>query len=132
MTQCKFFINNIEIEYSDFLFNNPNIEIISTALSSGVLLITYKELIKKKSAIKGRTLFKDSPIFNKKEFKNSFPDWSKDKLAFYYDAVLTWSNEGNMKKDWVATVRTWANRDEKQGKIKFDIVKTGVIPNAIV
>ena len=67
-------------------------------------------------------LFSKSVIFEKIKFKEAFPDWSKEKLAYYYDAVLTWSNEGNKKKDWVATVRTWAARDEKQGKIKFNVV----------
>lgn len=70
----------------------------------------------------GKCLFKNSDIFKKTDFKNAFADWSKEKLAYYYDSVLTWSNEGNMKKDWVATVRTWASRDEKQGKIKFNVV----------
>lgn len=66
-----------------------------------------------------KILFKDSEIFDKNKFKAAFPEWQKDKLAYYYEQVLTWSNEGNKKIDWVATVRTWANRDEKQGKIKF-------------
>jgi hypothetical protein len=67
-------------------------------------------------------LFSKSVIFEKIKFKEAFPEWSKEKLAYYYDAVLTWSNEGNKKKDWIATVRTWAARDEKQGKIKFNVV----------
>jgi hypothetical protein len=67
-------------------------------------------------------LFTKDPLFEKKVFAAAFPEWSKEKLAYYYDATLTWSNEGNMKKDWKATVRTWALRDEKQGKIKFNVV----------
>jgi hypothetical protein len=66
-----------------------------------------------------KCLFKDSEIFDKNKFKAAFPEWQKDKLAYYYEQVLTWSNEGNKKIDWKATVKTWANRDEKQGKIKF-------------
>jgi hypothetical protein len=66
--------------------------------------------------------FTKDALYNKVNFKDAFPDWSKEKLAYYYEQVLTWSNEGNMKKDWKATVRTWALRDEKQGKIKFNVV----------
>ncbi len=65
-------------------------------------------------------LFSKNPLFDKMNFKAAFPDWSREKLAYYYDSVLTWSNEGNKKIDWKATVRTWASRDEKQGKIKFE------------
>lgn len=67
-----------------------------------------------------KILFTESNIFSKQNFKDAFPDWSKEKLAYYYETVLTWSNEGNKKIDWVATVRNWALRDEKQGKIKFN------------
>lgn len=66
-----------------------------------------------------KCLFKDSELFDKVKFKEAFPEWSREKLAYYYDSVLTWSNEGNKKIDWKATVRTWANRDEKEGKITF-------------
>lgn len=66
-----------------------------------------------------KCFFKDSEIFDKVKFKESFPEWQKDKLAYYYEQALTWSNEGNKKIDWKATVRTWANRDEKLGKLKF-------------
>ena len=78
-------------------------------------------LLKKESK---KISFKDSLIFDKIKFKDSFPEWSKEKLAYYYDSALTWSNEGNKKIDWIATVRTWASRDEKQGKIKFAITSS--------
>ena len=80
-----------------------------------------KDNNKDNNNINRKILFKDSEIFNGKKFKESYPEWSNEKLRFYYDSALTWSNEGNKKIDWVATVRTWANRDEKQGKIKFDL-----------
>lgn len=90
-------------------------------LSTNKQSTNYKaETSSAKSKLGKKILFKDSPIHNKKDFLGAFPDWSKEKLAYYYDAVLTWSNEGNKKVDWVATVRTWAKRDELQGKIKFD------------
>lgn len=73
---------------------------------------------KKKNKIESK-YFRDSELFDKVKFKEAFPEWSREKLAYYYDSVLTWSNEGNKKIDWKATVRTWANRDEKEGKITF-------------
>ena len=70
--------------------------------------------------------FKTDALFEKIKFKEAFPEWSKEKLAYYYDNALTWSNEGNMKKDWKATIRGWASRDEKLGKLKFDVKSTYV------
>lgn len=67
-----------------------------------------------------KILFNESKFFDKVNFKSAFPDWSREKLAYYYDSVLAWSNEGNRKIDWIATVKNWAARDEKQGKIKFN------------
>lgn len=70
--------------------------------------------------------FKTDALFEKIKFKEAFPEWSKEKLAYYYDNALTWSNEGNMKKDWKATIRGWASRDEKLGKLKFNVKSTYV------
>ena len=67
-----------------------------------------------------KILFINSPYYSKKLFAEQFPDWSREKLAYYYDAVLAWSNEGNKKIDWIATVKNWAKRDEKEGKITFN------------
>ena len=90
------------------------------------------ENVNKNSNI-SKCLFINDPLFIKENFKAAFPDWTKEKLAYYYDAILTWSNEGNKKIDWKATVRTWATRDEKQGKRKFNVVNhTSQLPNAIV
>ena len=80
---------------------------------------------KGKDILNKKVSFKDSLLFDKNEFKISFPDWTKEKLLYYYEQVLTWSNEGNKKLDWKATVRTWASRDEKEGKIKFNSNKIG-------
>lgn len=70
--------------------------------------------------INSKCFFKDSVYFDKNKFKEALSDWSKDKLAYYYESALTWSNEGNKKIDWIATVKTWANRDLKKGDIKFE------------
>lgn len=74
---------------------------------------------KEKKRINSKIFFNESEIFDKHKFKEVFNTWSNDKLLYYYDIVLTWSNEGNKKIDWVATVRNWASRDEKEGRLKF-------------
>lgn len=81
--------------------------------------VKVKDIIKKKINKGVAIYFKDSEFADKVKFKEKFPNWQKDKLAFYYDLALTWSNEGNKKIDWIAAVRTWAKRDELQGKLKF-------------
>ena len=66
------------------------------------------------------TLFKDSVYFDKVKFKKVMPeDWNKEKLLYYYESALAWSGEGKKKIDWVATIKTWARKDEKEGKLKF-------------
>lgn len=68
-----------------------------------------------------KIFFKESEIFDKHKFKQTFSEWSTEKLKYYYEVVLGWSNEGNKKIDWIATIKNWAAKDEKQGKIKFNI-----------
>lgn len=67
-----------------------------------------------------KIFFKDSNIFDIVKFRETFKDWNADKLNYYYNSLNAWSNEGNKKIDWVATARTWAMKDEREGKIKFD------------
>ena len=84
-----------------------------------------KDSVKEKKVIKSKKiLFKDSIYFDKRNFQNEFPSWNKLKLVYYYDSVLAWSNEGNKKIDWIATVKVWAARDEKEGKLKFEQPKS--------
>ena len=64
-------------------------------------------------------LFSDSPYIDKHKFKEVLKDWNTDKLKYYYEALITWSNEGNKKVDWIATAKQWASRDEREGKVKF-------------
>jgi hypothetical protein len=52
-----------------------------------------------KKQIPKKVFFKDSEFIKKELFRNALPDWSVEKLRYYYDALLTWSNEGN-KKVW--------------------------------
>jgi hypothetical protein len=76
-----------------------------------------------------KIFFKDSLIFDINKFKEQFENWNIEKIKYYHDALNTWSNEGNKKIDWVATARTWASRDEKAGKIKFDVKKPTISIN---
>jgi hypothetical protein len=71
-----------------------------------------------------QTLFKNSIYFDKAKFKEAFPEWSTEKLKHYYDSALDWSDsKGKLMKDWKATIRGWARKDEQEGKIKFDVKK---------
>ena len=39
---------------------------------------------------------------------------------YYYTAAMDWSDsKGEMRKDWLATIRTFARRDIEQGKLKL-------------
>jgi hypothetical protein len=64
--------------------------------------------------------FDKSLIFDKNEFKNSFPDWSKEKLKHYYEAAERYSEEGNKYVNWAKAIQGWASKDELQGKLKFN------------
>lgn len=74
-----------------------------------------------KEQLVSKHLFTKDPLFEKKNFAAAFPEWSKEKLAYYYGAATDYSAQGNMYKDWKAAVRSWARKDEKQNKIKFDV-----------
>jgi hypothetical protein len=65
--------------------------------------------------------FDKSLIFDKNEFKNTFPDWSKEKLKHYYEAAERYSGEGNKYVNWAKAIQGWASKDELQGKLKFNI-----------
>lgn len=73
----------------------------------------------KVSESKIKCFFKDSIYFDKNKFKEKLPDWSKEKILHYYTEADVWSNEGNKKIDWIATVKNWARRDELKGGVKF-------------
>lgn len=63
--------------------------------------------------------FNSSNIFDKLKFKECYPTWEKEKLIYYYEAALRYSNEGNKYVDWEAAIRNWAKKDELNGKITF-------------
>jgi len=69
-----------------------------------------------------KILFSDCNLFDRHIFKSEFPNWCKDKLIYYYEAALAYSNEGNKYINWKSAINTWARRDEAAGKLKFNIV----------
>jgi len=76
-----------------------------------------------------KILFSESEFIDKAKFKDALPEWSIEKLRYYYEAVLTWSNEGNKKPNWIATVKSWERKDVAEGKIKFNTLKTELPKN---
>lgn len=42
---------------------------------------------------------------------------------FYFDSAFDWSENGNMRKDWIATIRSFARRDLRDGKMKVSVFK---------
>jgi hypothetical protein len=69
-----------------------------------------------------KTSFEESEIFDKFKFKDSFPDWGKEKLAHYYEAAERYSIEGNKYVSWKLAIQTWAKKDELKGvKVESEI-----------
>jgi hypothetical protein len=56
--------------------------------------------------------FQESTIFDKMLFKETFPDWSQDKLRHYYDAALRYSVEGNKYVSWELAIKQWERKDK--------------------
>lgn len=90
-----------------------------------------KDNIKVKKSIISKIYFNDSIIFDKKIFAEEFNNWDKDKMSYYYDSALRYSNEGNKYVDWISTIKNWAKKDEIQGKLNFNkpknIIESGLL-----
>ena len=81
---------------------------------------TIKERKGKENIIKGLHLFKNSVIFDKTIFKQTFPDWSIEKLKYYYESANDYSeSKGKMYKDWIAAIRSWERKDQIKGDVKY-------------
>ena len=76
---------------------------------------------KNKKSLSTKISFNDSLIFDKVNFKNRFPNWSKEKLLHYYNSALSYSTEGHKYVDWGMAINNWASRDEVKG-VKFKII----------
>lgn len=77
-----------------------------------------ERLDKKDKSEKG-LLFRESTLFDKREFAKVFTGWSKEQCAYYYNMAFDWSENGkkmNRKKDWQLTIQNWARRDEAEGR----------------
>jgi hypothetical protein len=57
--------------------------------------------------------FKDSEIYDKVKFAESFPNWDKNKLKFWYESAEDYSAQGNKYVDWKAAIRSWERKDAK-------------------
>ena len=65
-------------------------------------------------------LFSNSPYFDIQEFKAKFEgtDYEAADLDYYYESIKNWSeSKGAMKKDWIATARSFMLRDRKDNKL---------------
>jgi hypothetical protein len=56
--------------------------------------------------------FEESNLFDKISFKETFPNWSQDKLRHYYDAALRYSVEGNKYVSWELAIKQWERKDK--------------------
>jgi hypothetical protein len=56
--------------------------------------------------------FEESNLFDKIIFKETFPDWSQDKLRHYYDSALRYSVEGNKYVSWELAIKQWERKDK--------------------
>lgn len=78
------------------------------------------------SSKKKKCLFKNSQI-TIKDIEEAFKKTTDIRLAdaeYYFNAVLDWSDSKNeMRADWVATARSFARKDTKDGKLKIRKVK---------
>ncbi len=70
--------------------------------------------------------FEDSELFDKVKFKETFNEWSTDKLRHYYDAALRYSIEGNKYVSWKLAIEAWERKD-KNNNVKFEPEKQKVI-----
>jgi hypothetical protein len=74
--------------------------------------------------------FENSIYFEKKIFKEAFPDWEREKLAKYYESALLYSQSKGVKYlNWAAAIKNWEKRDNqtiKNGKSEFEKNRTAV------
>jgi hypothetical protein len=83
-----------------------------------------KERKGKENIIKGLHLFKNSVIFDKAVFKQTFSGWSNEKLRYYYESANDYSeSKGKMYKDWIAAIRSWERKDQIKGDVKYSQAK---------
>jgi len=100
---------------------NKGLEIDTNVLQTNTNVIRNDTIKVKESKVKeSKVLFTDCNLFDKNIFKSEFSEWNKTKLAYYYEAAIAYSNEGNKYVNWKSAINSWAKRDELQGKLKFE------------
>lgn len=84
------------------------------------------QTIKSKSKDKSKdkdNLFRECKFFDFEVFRESFysnAKYLKYDVNYYFEAVKNWSeSKGEKKKDWIATARNFALRDDKQNTAKL-------------
>ena len=96
----------------------------------GISKANAKQLLSNKSKVKNskennskNCLMKNSGI-SIADIKDAFlktTDLKNADKQYYFNAALDWSDSGgNKRTDWIATIRGFARRDLKEGKMKLD------------
>lgn len=82
-----------------------------------------QKLLKKKDKVK-LISFEDSPIFDKKIFRQKFSTWPTAKCKFYYESADSYSAQDKKYVNWEKAIKNWAARDDAQQKYTWpaDIV----------
>ena len=80
-----------------------------------------KDMDKDKDTKRGKCLMRNSGVILQ-DLEKVFAETNEFKKAdpsYYYNIVLDWSNsDNNMKTDWMSTIKNWARKDIKDGKLK--------------
>jgi len=82
---------------------------------------TKKKIVNSNNKKKSKIPFSQSLFFDKEQFKLRFPKWGVERLRHYYNAAIRYSDEGNKYVNWDNAIEAWSDRDELQGKLKFDV-----------
>jgi len=66
--------------------------------------------------------FKDSPFYDFEKFKEALSDWSESEQRDYYENAKNYSEAKAIKyANWIAAVKNWKRRDEKNGTGKSEL-----------
>ncbi len=133
----------LKFQYSSLDSNRPVIVSVRKELSLHKDYIRIREsldkdcqIIKDKSKDKSKDkdkLFRECRFFNFEDFRGAFisnSKYQKYDVNYYYEAVKNWSeSKGAKKKDWIATARGFANRDDKESKAKLKPISYKSVDN---
>lgn len=61
--------------------------------------------------------FSESPFFDKAKFAESLEGWEREKLIYYYQSAVDYSESKNAKyANWISAVRNWERKDKAESK----------------